>query len=351
MPREASWLESHWARRDAASTLLLPVAWLFAALTLLRRALYRSGIFATQRVPVPVIVVGNITVGGSGKTPAVIALVGALHDQGFSPGVVSRGYRGRYTDEGQGPRLVDSDDARRFGDEVVLMRQRLAGPHAPPIAVGTDRVAAARALLAAHPETNVLVCDDGLQHYALARDIELVVFDERGVGNGRLLPAGPLREPVSRARRADAVLQNGLAPSTAPQHWAPARQFAMQLSPGRAYQLVKPAHTRALAELPGPRRLAAAGIGNPARFFAMLAAHGVNAETLALADHFDYRTNPFLQRSADCILITEKDAVKCAHLGDARIWVVPVDAHLDDAFLPFLLGILRATPTTRSASA
>lgn len=346
MSRASRLLEAQWAQRGAISTLLVPLAWLFAAASGLRRTLYRRGWFASKRFAVPVIVVGNVMVGGSGKTPLVIALVELLRAHGFQPGVVSRGYRGRYSTAGGAAHLVASDDAATYGDEVVLIRRRTG----VALAVARRRVRAVALLLASHPEIDAIVCDDGLQHYALARDVELVVFDERGAGNGRLLPAGPLREPVARARLAQALILNGGVPPPRGLERIPPH-FGMDLVPGLAYALDDPKRQRPLSALAQTRVLAAAGIGQPARFFAMLAAHGVRCETLALPDHFDYRRNPFLDSAADCILITEKDAVKCLHLDDARIWVVPVAARLDDAFASFLWEILRACSAPRPASA
>jgi tetraacyldisaccharide 4'-kinase len=346
MPGASGLLEAQWARRGALSTLVLPLSWLFAGIAGVRRLCYRRAILRPERFAVPVIVVGNLTVGGSGKTPLVIAIVELLRAHGWHPGVVSRGYGGRHSRRGASARLVHSDDAALYGDEVVLIRRRTG----VAIAVGRARGAAVTALLAAEPDVDVVISDDGLQHYALARDIELVVFDERGVGNGRLLPAGPLREPVRRARSATALVLNGTA-APPPELLDAPRHFAMRLVPGSAYALSDPALSRPLAALPGPRILAAAGIGFPARFFSMLAACGVHCQSLALPDHFDFAVSPFKAVAADCILVTEKDAVKCAHLADSRIWVVPVDARLDDGFPSFLLEALRACSATRSAPA
>lgn len=339
-------LEAHWARRGALSTLLVPVSWLFALVSAARRALYRHGVLACERFAVPVIVVGNLTVGGTGKTPLVIALIELLRAQGLTPGIASRGYGGRRADVSDGAQLVENGDAGVFGDEAVLMVERTRAP----VAVAARRARAVALLLERHPQTDVVVCDDGLQHYGLARDLELVVFDERGAGNARLLPAGPLREPLARARRADALVLNGTNSPPPGLESAP-RRFGMRLEPGLAYALAAPEQRRPLAQLPGTKILAAAGIGHPARFFSMLAAHGVRCDTLALPDHFDYRVNPFAEVAADCILITEKDAVKCRHLGDSRLWVVPVEALLDSGFAPFLSETLRACSSVGPAPA
>jgi tetraacyldisaccharide 4'-kinase len=338
-----------WSKRGAAAWSLQPVSWLFGALSASRRALYRSNILKTQRLPVPVIVVGNIFVGGTGKTPLTIWLVQALRQAGFKPGVISRGYGAR----GDVPQIVTADShAKNVGDEPLLIALRTGCP----VMVGRDRVAVATALLAQHPDIDVLISDDGLQHYRLARDIEIVLFDTRGFGNGWLLPAGPLREPVSRHR--DFTVINGKYDDAAKLPGA----IHMQLSGVYAEQLsasgLLPGHapTRALksfaATVTGfsPAQIvAAAGIGNPARFFNMLRECGIEFEEMPLPDHYDFSDNPFAGVKADVILITEKDAVKCrqndALRNDPRLWVVPVTARLDNAFAEKIVEKLRGHST------
>lgn len=329
-------LDHVWGRRGLLSLTLLPLSWLFGALVKIRRALYRWGVFPIENVSAPVIVVGNLRVGGTGKTPLVIALVELLRTCGFVPGVISRGYGGSYARGGRHTALVDHDDARLFGDEIVLVWRRCQ----VPAAVGKSRANAARELLGAHPEVNVIVSDDGLQHYGLARTIELVVWDERGMGNGRLLPAGPLREPIGRLRTVSAIVYNG-TPFTPPQGTDTLSHYTMQIEPGLAYQLAHPTQKQPLCWFDRDHGLAAAGIGNPPRFFAMLRSAGLSFTELALPDHFDYRTEPFDARY-EWILITEKDAVKCNQSTDARIWVVPIFARLDVDFEPFIVESLRA---------
>ncbi|WP_332847808.1 tetraacyldisaccharide 4'-kinase [Massilia sp. S19_KUP03_FR1] len=314
-----------WLRRGPLACALYPVSLLFRALASLRARLYRSGVLASTRLPVPVIVVGNIFIGGTGKTPLTIWLAEALRAAGFRPGIISRGHGGK----GALPREVTPDAAAsEVGDEPLLIARRTACP----VVVGRVRADAGRALLAAHPEVDVLITDDGLQHYALQRDIELVLFDGRGVGNGWTLPAGPLREPPSRRRDFNivntAVLDAALskAVGTAP--------FQMQLRGGYAEQLVSGERVE-LGALAGRRLVAAAGIGNPGRFFAMLKAAGLAFIELPLPDHHDFRDDPFAGLETDVILITEKDAVKCGQIenlkNDPRLWVVPVTAHIDPA--------------------
>jgi tetraacyldisaccharide 4'-kinase len=332
-----------WRRRGPAAWLLLPIALLFGLLVGLRRQLYRAGVLRVERLPVPVLVVGNIFVGGTGKTPFTIWLARQLRAAGFHPGVISRGYGA----SGDLPRLVSADASPdEVGDEPLL----IAHHGDCPMAVGRDRAAAGRALLAAHPDIDVLLLDDGLQHYALARDLEIMLFDGRGAGNGWLLPAGPLREPLSRRR--DVTVINGGAASGLPM---PAGAFGMQLRGHWAVRLAKPEQRMALAELaarlPAPTIVAAAGIGNPERYFAMLEGEGLRFRRMPLPDHYAYDENPFADSDADVILITEKDAVKCRHSdalrNDARLWFVPVEAVIDAALADYIVEKLRGFPTDR----
>ncbi|EJN10017.1 tetraacyldisaccharide 4'-kinase [Herbaspirillum sp. YR522] len=326
-----------WQRRGPLACLLWPLSLVFGAVARLRRLLFSLGIKRRQRLPVPVIVVGNVFVGGTGKTPLTIWLIEALRAAGMTPGVVSRGHGADLHDVRQ---VHAGSAAREVGDEPLLMVQRTG----VPLVVGRSRAAAGRALLAAHPQVDVIVSDDGLQHYALQRDVEIVLSDARGVGNGWLLPAGPLREPASRRRDFSVCnLPAGMA--------APAGHFAMRLDGSMARPLAGGAPPQPLASWVGSRlRLAAAaGIGNPERFFAMLRGAGLAVRTQALPDHHDFADNPFAALDADVILITEKDAVKCTAIeaiqNDPRIWVVPVTARIEGALAEHIVEKLRERPT------
>jgi len=330
-----TFLTRTWLSRGLAAWLLWPISWVFGVIIAIRRWLFKLGVLEQTRLPVPVIVIGNIYVGGTGKTPLVIWLSRQLREQGFVPGVISRGYGGDANHVLEINAQMSPDDV---GDEPLVIVQR-AGV---PLVVGRNRVSAARTLLNAHPKVNVIISDDGLQHYALGRDIEILLFDERGIGNGWLLPAGPLREPVTR--RFDFRVLNGLES-------VGENSFSMQLVGQRAEQLINRAQTKALKDFPKNLSIAAAaGIGNPERFFTMLKQLGVNVqEHIALPDHFDYSSNPFESVKVDIILITEKDAVKCSRRNalaeDSRFWVVPVEAAIAGPFTEHLVEKLRGYPT------
>ncbi len=311
---------------------------LYAALVRARHALYRRGWRRTERVAVPVLVVGNLVAGGSGKTPLTLAIVERLRAEGFTPGVASRGHgrgdpaRGRWVEAGS--------DATEVGDEPLLIARETG----VRVRVDRDRVAAARALAAAG--CNVVVCDDGLQHLRLARDVEIEVEDlRRRRGNGRLLPAGPLREPLARADRCDfRVLNLGAADATGDAvAEAGFGQWPMQLLLERA-QALDAARSQPLTAFAGRRVHAVAGIADPERFFAALRARGIAVVPHAFADHHAFQRDDFDFASELPVLMTAKDAVKCAQFGLADAWVVPVRARLPEAFWIALLDRLRRSP-------
>jgi tetraacyldisaccharide 4'-kinase len=341
-----------WQRRGPLAWLLAPLAMVHYIAYHARRALYATGLLRQTRLDAPVVVIGNLYVGGTGKTPLTIELVRSLAARGWRPGIVSRGYG----TAGAAARMVRaSDDAHAVGDEPLLMARATR----VPVAVARDRAAAARLLRTHHGDCDVVSADDGLQHWPLARDMEIAVLHYRGLGNGWLLPAGPLREPGARLDRVDAIVCNGEVPTVR----AAAPRYAMRTALGDARPLQGGAAQplAALAEEQGRRGLrivAAAGIGMPDRFFAMLRAAGLTIAELPLADHFDFASNPFAGLAADCILITEKDAVKCASnpalAADARIWVVPlataIDPALVDAVVARLHFVARRTALGPSAA-
>ena len=327
-------MPSWWLTRGVLARLLLPLAWFFGALTAARRALYRTGLLRAHQVDVPVIVVGNLIAGGAGKTPVVLALVELLRRRGYTPGIVSRGHGGTV----DGVLLLQaSTPARLAGDEPTLLHLRSRAP----VAVGRDRVAAARALRGAHPEVDLLIDDDGLQHWRLARDAQVLVFDERGAGNGWLLPAGPLRESMpDQVPSRTLVVYNAGAPTTPLPGGIGTRrlQGLVALADWRHGEQASGASLEALRRRPV---VAAAGVARPERFFSMLRECGLAISPLPLPDHYPYTTLPWPADTPD-VVVTEKDAIKldAAAVGRTRVWVAPLDFSLGADFVPALLALL-----------
>lgn len=332
-PGAGGW-PSWWLRRGPAAWALLPLAGLFRALAGLRALLWRGGWLRAWRAPVPVVVIGNVTAGGSGKTPLVAYIAAALRDAGWTPGIVSRGYRRRR--DAADPMEVEPDSPPEdVGDEPLLLR-RLCDC---PVWVGRRRAEAAQHLLRRHPGVDVLLSDDGLQHFALARDVELVVLDGRGTGNGWPLPAGPLREPASRPR--DATLGPPGAAGGAPLPF-----FALRRGIGGLRRLAD-SRLHSLQEFQdaqgGQPVCAAAAIGHPGQFFDMLRDAGLSLARTATAG--DHRSLPpeLMQELPGHVLLTEKDALKC-RVGPAqlqRLWAVQLRLEVDPEFIPWLLARLR----------
>lgn len=329
MNAEARLLEAWYAPGPTPLAFALgPLVLLYAGAIAARRMLFRLGLRRSKRLAVPVVVVGNITVGGSGKTPLVAALGRALAARGWSPGVVSRGYgRGNPPGQRREPLLVRvDDDPLVVGDEPLLLAR--AGL---PVAVARDRVAAGEALLVAHPHVDVVLADDGLQHYRLGRDVEIAVIDgRRGLGNGWLLPAGPLREPSTRLASVDAIVVLDDRDDTA-RRWPGA--FRAELVAADLRRVNAPDERRTAAEFAGDGLHAVAGIGNPQRFFATLRRQGIRATPHAFPDHHRFTPADLAFPGASAILMTEKDAVKCTAFADARCWYLPVQAHIDPALV------------------
>lgn len=334
----AQWLQRRWFDKAGPffsmgplAVALLPLHWAYWLISSLRQWAYRRGIFAVKRLPVPVVVVGNITVGGAGKTPLSLALVNAFRAAGFKPGMVSRGYGGSV----EGVCEVRSTDSPAcVGDEPLLLARR----GGVPVYVGRRRAEAGQALLSAYPEVDVLICDDGLQHLALTRDMEIAVLDQRGVGNGWRLPLGPLREPISRLSTVDALVLNGGYPVDAT---VEVPTFAMDLVPGEFHCLADPAKKTTADELKGLRLYAAAGIGHPERFFATLHKLGLDFEARAFPDHHAYTAADLAFARDGVLLLTEKDGVKCAPIYDGPAWVLPVEAHLPSALAELIVEKIR----------
>ena len=322
-----------WYRRSPLALVAAPLALVAYALYALRRAAYRLGLRPVTRLDVAVVVVGNITAGGTGKTPLVAWLAEALKRTGRRPGVVCRSYRA----QALAPARVDAaSDPQVHGDEAVL----LARLQSSPVWSGPNRVATALALTRAHREVDVVICDDGLQHYALARDCEIAVVDAmRGLGNGMLLPAGPLREPASRLRSVDAIVMHGANAPHADEK--PARRFDMRLAGASFYSLLEPSRTASADRFAGKQVAALAGIGNPDRFFAHLRDLGIRFSAHPFPDHHRFEERDLRALgSAEIVLMTEKDAIKCRAFADHRMWVLPVVAEVSDALVALVIACL-----------
>jgi tetraacyldisaccharide 4'-kinase len=311
------WLTQNWYRSPGGASLLAPLGWLYGSITAVRRQAYASGLLRSHAVGKPVIVVGNLSVGGTGKTPVVAWLAERLSAEGVKVGIVSRGH-GRSTRD---VRFVHDDaDWREVGDEPLLLR-RLTGCDT---VVAIDRVAGARHLV--RSGADLVICDDGLQHLRLARDCEIVVIDgARGFGNGRLLPAGPLREPASRIRKARLVIVNGVAEHPSLNELPDA--FQMVLSGNRARRLDELDGPVPLEHFRGKRVHAVAGIGHPERFFRHLSVFGMDVVEHAFPDHHPFAAADLEFGDQQPVLMTQKDAVKCRSFAGPRLWYVPVVAH------------------------
>jgi tetraacyldisaccharide 4'-kinase len=322
-------VEHHWQTRTLLSNLLAPLGALYCGVAALRRLAYQRRWLQVQTLPVPVVVVGNLTVGGTGKTPLVIWLCELLRRDGYRPGVVSRGYGGK---SGAWPLDVTAaTDSVEAGDEPVLIAEATGCP----VVAGPDRVAAARALIAKH-RVNIIVSDDGLQHYRLGRDIEICVVDgERRFGNGRCLPAGPLREPVARLKRADFIVTNGKAQPD---------EYSMRMVVRSLRQLAS-GECKPAGEFPREAPIhAVAGTGNPARFFALLREQGLRVEEHAFPDHHHFRPGDLEFPGDAPIVMTAKDAVKCRAFATSRHWALEVSAEPAPEFAKRLLHLIEEKP-------
>lgn len=338
-PRRASLealLTRHWLRRGPLACALWPLAAMYGAAVALRNRRYRRDPDRSVRVDRPVVVIGNRIAGGAGKTPTVIAVLAHLRSRGWHPGVVSRGH-GREDDDGVRTVAIETP-ADAVGDEPLLIHLRSGAP----VVVGRDRVAAAHALLQARPDVDVIVADDGLQHLRLARDVEVIVFDARGAGNGWLLPAGPLREPIDTPAHAGTalVLYNADRPSTPLAGYAARRGLTGAVALAAWWQGT-PATAATLDSLRGRPVLACAGIAQPRRFFELLRNAGLDVQERALPDHAAFDTLPWPADTRD-VIVTEKDAVKLPvdrvrrERPGTRVWVAPLDFSPEPAFFAAL---------------
>lgn len=306
--------------------LLMPLAIIYEKIIVIRQWLYQKQIKQTKRFSTPIIIVGNVTVGGTGKTPLVIWLVKFLRENGYRPGIVSRGYGGKTDNYPQ--TVINSSDPKLVGDEAVLLA-RLANC---PVVVDPCRTRAVEHLLETE-SCDVVISDDGLQHYALGRDIEIAVIDgQRGLGNGWCLPAGPLREPANRLNSVDFIVTNGLANPG---------EHGMQLIPGEIYNIAQPELRVEPNYFAGHAVYAIAGIGNPERFFNLLGKLGLSIWPHSFPDHYQFTQHDILIDADTKVIMTAKDAVKCEAFADYRYWCLPVEAKLSPLFGEQLLQKLQ----------
>lgn len=312
-------LERYWWDHNGVAFLLRPISWLFCLLVWIRRRAYQSGLLSSTKLPLPVIVVGNITVGGSGKTPLVIWLARHLQQQGFKPGIISRGYGGSASSWPQQARA--GSDPAVVGDEAVL----IASSVDCPVCVGPDRVKAGMEI-AKNSDCDIIISDDGMQHYAMQRDIEIAVVDGvRGIGNGFCLPAGPLRERPQRLSEVDMVVVNGIAGR---------HKFSMRLRQNFVVNMLDSSKVLKLADfIDGGPVHALAGIGHPERFFTQLERAGLKLIRHVFPDHHRFLPEEIMLDGDAPVLMTEKDAVKCMRFAQSRHWCVLVSAEFDDAFV------------------
>lgn len=320
-------LQNIWYRHSILSYLLLPLSWLFRLIIFIRHWLYQKKIKTTCYFPVPVIIVGNITVGGTGKTPFVIWLTNLLVQQGFRPGIVSRGYKAQNL---QKPRLITAtSEVTKSGDEPLIIARHTNCP----VAIAHNRCQAAKLLTEQH-NCDLIISDDGLQHYALARDIEIAIIDgQRKFGNGFLLPAGPLREPISRLKSVDFVVYNGID-----MHLRPAI-ILTAINNSKQHINIK--------ELRNQTIHAVAGIGNPQRFFTTLRNLGLQIIEHPFPDHHDFKPKEINFGKDTIVIMTEKDAVKCTQFADQRHWFLPVNAELEQNFTNNLLSRITDCATNK----
>ena len=332
----SNWFQKQWSSYSLWHILLLPLSWIFLVVISVRKSLYSLGWLKSTRLSVPVIVVGNITVGGTGKTPLVIWLAEQLKLAGFKPGIISRGYGGTSK---LATTVFANSNPQLVGDEPVLIAKRTACP----MFVGANRVAAGQALLQANPQCNVIISDDGLQHYALQRDIEIALVNSNSqFGNQLLLPAGPLREKLSRLQSVDAIVDsgNGAAFAVAFKEALQVPIFNMTLQ-GECFESVDGSKTKQPASYFADKNLVAiAGIGNPERFFNQLSGLGLQFERKAFADHHAFTAQDLMQFSGKTILMTEKDAVKCSTFTTSDTWCLPVTATISASSQTSLITLI-----------
>lgn len=328
-------IESIWYGKHPLSILLLPLSWLYSLVIILRRLCYQSGLIAINQIDVPVIIVGNISVGGTGKTPLVVWLAEYFKGEGFKPGIISRGYGG--THSGKSQQVRPDSNPKLVGDEPVLIAKRTGCP----VAIAKQRRKAAEELIE-YCDCDLILCDDGLQHYSLGRDIEIAVVDgQRRFGNGHCLPAGPLREPVGRLATVDFVVSK---------YAAGRHEYKMDYTYGDLVSVKDPNRTMPIADLAGESVHALSGIGNPNRYHSYLRNNNLKIISHEFPDHHPFTKEDIRFNDDLSVVMTEKDAVKCVDIATDDHWYLPIMAELPDSFRyrleTFMKDIINGQETT-----
>jgi len=319
-------IENIWYTKHPLGIVLLPLSWLYSLIIILRRLCYQSGLIAVNQIDVPVIIVGNISVGGTGKTPLVIWLADYFKNKGFNPGIISRGYGGKIT--GKSQQVRPDSNPGLVGDEPVLIAKRTDCP----VAIAVQRRRAAEELIE-YCDCDLILCDDGMQHYSLGRDIEIAVIDgQRRFGNGRCLPAGPLREPISRLNSVDLVVSKYIAGR---------HEYKMEYQYGDLVSLLEPEHTIPISSLNGQSVHAISGIGNPDRYYSYLRNNKLHIINHEFPDHYPFTKNDVNFDDGLPVVMTEKDAVKCSDFATKNHWYLPITATLPDSFTYRLEALMK----------
>lgn len=319
-------IENIWYTKHPFGIVLLPLSWFYSLIIILRRLCYQSGLIAVNQIDVPVIIVGNISVGGTGKTPLVIWLADYFKKKGFNPGIISRGYGGKLS--GKSQQVRPDSNPGLVGDEPVLIAKRT---HCP-VAIAVQRRRAAEELIE-HCDCDLILCDDGMQHYSLGRDIEIAVIDgQRRFGNGRCLPAGPLREPISRLNSVDLVVSKYIAGR---------HEYKMEYQYGDLVSLLDPEYTIPISSLNGQSVHAISGIGNPDRYYSYLRNNKLHIINHEFPDHYPFTKNDVNFDDGLPVVMTEKDAVKCNDFATKNHWYLPISATLPDSFTYRLEALMK----------
>ncbi len=319
-------IENIWYSKHPFAIVLLPLSWLYSLIIFLRRLCYQSGLIAVNQIDVPVIIVGNISVGGTGKTPLVIWLADYFKKKGYKPGIISRGYGGKLSGKSQQVRPDSNPDL--VGDEPVLIAKRTNCP----VAIAVQRRRAAEELIE-YCDCDLILCDDGMQHYSLGRDIEIAVIDgQRRFGNGHCLPAGPLREPISRLGNVDFVVSKYIAGR---------HEYKMEYTYGDLVSLMNPDRTQPISSLNGQSVHAISGIGNPDRYYSYLRNNKLHIISHDFPDHHPFTKNDVIFDDGLAVVMTEKDAVKCINFATENHWYLPISARLPDSFTYRLEALMK----------